>query len=326
MTQAELFAAPEREHPYGELGEKLWALARRGVYFGTSSWKYESWKDTVYCDDYKSKKDFDQNCLAEYARIFPAVGGDFSFYNWPGEELIARIGGQTPVGFKIGLKATEFITLKRFPQLARWGAQAGRDNPDFLNAGLFKEKFLDRLGPLCGKLAPIIVEFTAFPRGAFADWTEFAIVLETFFSELGKMCGREFEFGVELRTKEYLHDEFYAALRAMNEFIPVAPIVTSWTRTPPLDEQWQLVVKHDFAFTQVRVMMRPGRTRDEAVQIFEPYARIRERVPVVRRALANIVKDSLERARPCYVFMNNHLEGCAHQTIAEFIEMELRGI
>ncbi|MBI3558368.1 MAG: DUF72 domain-containing protein [Deltaproteobacteria bacterium] len=317
MTQSELFAAPQREHPYRVLGDELWALARRGIYFGTSSWKYESWKDAVYCDEYKTKKHFDQNCLGEYARIFPAVGGDFSFYNWPGEELIANIARQTPEGFKIGLKATEFITLKRFPAIARWGAKAGQPNPDFLNPRLFKEKFLDRLVPLRGKLAPIIVEFTAFPRGAFSDWTEFAKELEAFFCQLGKLCGREHEFGVELRTKEFIHDDFYAALKAMNAFVPVAPIVNSWTRTPPLDEQWKLVRTQDFAFNEVRLMMRPGRTRDEAVQLFEPYARIRERVPVVRRALAAIVQDSLAAKRPCYVFMNNHLEGCSHQTIAE---------
>src|SRR5581483_62531 len=111
-------------------------------------------------------------------------GGDFSFYNWPREDLISEIHRQTPNSFKIGLKCTEFITLKRFPQIARWGANAGKENPDFLNAELFIERFLGPITPLQSKLAPLIMEFTAFPKGAFRDWTEFAFALEGFLDKV----------------------------------------------------------------------------------------------------------------------------------------------
>jgi uncharacterized protein YecE (DUF72 family) len=311
MKQTELFASEPAIHPLGPLSERLWELARRGVYFGSSSWKYESWKGSVYVETYRSKKDFEQNCLEEYARIFPAVGGDFSFYNWPGEEMLERIAKQTPDGFKIGLKATEFVTLKRFPQLGRWGEKAGQDNPDFLNAKLFSAEFLKRVDRLGDKLAPIILEFTAFPRGAFAHWVEFAEQLQTFLNELRRRHGDRFDFGVEVRTREYVHEDFWEALLAMG----AAPIINSWTRTPPMDEQWKLFERHEFPFIESRPVMRPGRTRDEAVVLFEPYADLRETEEPSRRAMRAMARWALERKRPCYVFVNNHLEGCAWRTI-----------
>jgi uncharacterized protein YecE (DUF72 family) len=319
MEQVDLFAPQKTLHPYQEVSDRLWALARRKVYLGSSSWKYPSWKGRVYVEDYRSKKDFEQRCLEEYGKIFPAVGGDFSFYNWPRSSMVKTIDSQTPQSFKIALKCTEFITLKRFPQLARWGANAGHENPDFLNSKLFKEKFLDAVTPLQknGKLAPIILEFTEFPRGSFADWTEFASALEVFFNGVRRLARSPFEYGVEIRTRDFLHDDFYAALKAMG----VVPVLNSWTRMPPLEEQWELFKKYDFPFVEVRAVMRPGRTHDEAVLLFNPYDRNKETLLPIRKVFLEIMEWGLVHRRPIYIFVNNHVEGCAHQTIAETVAM-----
>ncbi|MBI3544301.1 MAG: DUF72 domain-containing protein [Deltaproteobacteria bacterium] len=324
MRQADLFAPKPEAHPFAETGERLWALARRGVWFGSSSWKYESWKGAVYCDPYRSKKDFEENCLEEYAKLIPAVGGDFSFYNWPSLEMVDAIARQTPAGFKIGLKATDLVTLRKFPSIPRWGDKAGKPNPDFLNAALFKNEFLDRVEKLEGKLAPIILEFTAFPPGAFRDWTEFADRLDDFFAELRRLVGTRFEFGVELRTRDFFHDELFERLEAMNMHLPVAPILNSWTRMPPLTEQWKLFERRDFPFAECRAVMRPGRTRDEAVELFEPYDRNKETCLPVRAALKTMAEWAMRERKPLYAFINNHVEGCAHQTISEVTAEILR--
>ena len=76
------------------LAPKLRALAGRGIYFGTSSWKYEGWLGSIYSEGrYKtrgkhSKKKFEETCLAEYAETFPAVCGDFAFYQFPSERVL----------------------------------------------------------------------------------------------------------------------------------------------------------------------------------------------------------------------------------------------
>jgi len=68
------------------LAPKLQALAERGIYFGTSSWKYEGWLSTIYSPERYttrgkvSMKKFEETCLTEYARTFSTLCGDFAFY------------------------------------------------------------------------------------------------------------------------------------------------------------------------------------------------------------------------------------------------------
>lgn len=77
------------------LSPKLKALAERGIYFGTSSWKYEGWVGSIYSPEKYvtrgkfSKAKFEEACLAEYSRTFPTVCGDFAFYQFPSEEYWA---------------------------------------------------------------------------------------------------------------------------------------------------------------------------------------------------------------------------------------------
>ena len=67
-------------------------LAESGVYFGTSSWKYEGWLGSIYTPKRYvtrkkfSRKKFEAECIREYAATFPTVGGDFSFYQFPSAE------------------------------------------------------------------------------------------------------------------------------------------------------------------------------------------------------------------------------------------------
>jgi hypothetical protein len=61
------------------LGPKLRALADRGIYFGTSSWKYDGWLGTIYSAERYltrgkfSNAKFEDNCLSEYTETFPTV-------------------------------------------------------------------------------------------------------------------------------------------------------------------------------------------------------------------------------------------------------------
>jgi hypothetical protein len=43
---------------------------------------------------------------------------------------------QTPDDFVFGLKVTDAITSKKFPNFPRFGQMAGKSNESFLNAGL----------------------------------------------------------------------------------------------------------------------------------------------------------------------------------------------
>src|ERR1700744_502751 len=81
--------APDSAFDRAALADRLQTLAQSGVWIGTSSWKYEGWLDQIYTRELYttrgrfSQKKFEAECLAEYARTFPIVCGDFSFYQFP---------------------------------------------------------------------------------------------------------------------------------------------------------------------------------------------------------------------------------------------------
>ncbi len=100
------------------LARRLGHLARRGVHIGTSSWKYPGWLGKVY-DPARyatrgkiAKTRFDRDCLEEYAGVFPAVGGDFSFYQFPSDSTWQRLFEKVPEGFK---KTDDFAPGARLP-------------------------------------------------------------------------------------------------------------------------------------------------------------------------------------------------------------------
>ena len=87
----------DRPSQAARLVPKLRALAERGIYFGTSSWKYDGWLGSIY-DRARyetrgkfSKAKFEENCLTEYAHTFPAVCGDLTFYQFPTDQYWERL-------------------------------------------------------------------------------------------------------------------------------------------------------------------------------------------------------------------------------------------
>ena len=183
-----LFPEPDDPPPplAARLAPKLKSLAERGICFGTSSWKYEGWLGSIYGEArYKtrnkfSKKKFEDSCLAEYARTFPAVCGDFAFYQFPGAELLARLFEATPPAFLFGLKVPEDITVATWPRHARYGQRAGQENEHFLDAKVFARHFAKLLEPHRDRLGPLIFEFGTFNKSTFPDAVVFMTRLESF--------------------------------------------------------------------------------------------------------------------------------------------------
>lgn len=190
---ANLFLFPEQS---GEdaarhaLGEKLKDLARRNIWIGTSSWKYEGWLGDIYARErymargHFSKKRFEETCLAEYAETFPIVCGDFSFYQFPIPSYWQKLFGLTPDNFRFAFKVPEEITVKRWPVHARYGARGGTVNESFLNAGLLDELFLKPLAPYGDRAALLVLEFGTYSKSDFASVAEFAEALDAFLAAL----------------------------------------------------------------------------------------------------------------------------------------------
>jgi len=300
------------------LGLKLASLASRGVFIGTSSWKYPGWLGQVYTESrYMSRgrfseKRFQAECLAEYAATFPVVCGDFSFYQFPSEQYWQRLFHSAPASLKYAFKVPEEITVKMFPIHPRYGARAGESNPAFLDALLLRNVFLDLLEPHREQIAVLVFEFGTFGKQTFRDVGAFLAQLDLFLGALPA----GFRYGVEVRNQEFLTSEYFKCLRSHH----VAHVFNAWTRMPDLSEQMQLPEVYTADFTVARALLRKGRPYETAVAKFSPYQKVQDPNPETRQALRNLISRARERSEPSYIFVNNRLEGNAPQTIESIVE------
>jgi len=302
------------------LAARLRQLADRGVYLGTSSWKYAGWLGQVYTPArYQragrfAKRMFERDCLAEYATVFPTVGGDFSFYQFPSPRMWERIFAQTPTQFRFSLKIPEAVTVERFPNLPRYGEQAGAENPHFMDADLVKAKLLDVLEPYRDRLGVLVFEFGTIRRAPINRPEQFASALDRLLSRLPL---NRYRFGVEVRNPEFIQDspDYLGCLRSHG----VAHCLSSWTRMPPLGEQLRLPGVFTAGHVAARLLLRPGRTYRQAVERFAPYERVQDVYPEGRAALKELIDRCLSERRTFFAFVNNRFEGNAVETIEETI-------
>jgi uncharacterized protein YecE (DUF72 family) len=307
-----LFAEPR------PLAKRLAALAQRGIFIGTSSWKYEGWLGSIYTPERYitrgkfSQKKFDDTCLAEYAETFPVVCGDFSFYQFPSDEYWRKLFGSSPAALQFAFKVPEEITVKKWPTHARYGRRAGLDNENFLNSEVFTRLFYEPLLPYGARAALFIFEFGTFSKSAFANVHEFLEVLDGFLSALpeGPL------YSVEIRNAEYLCPEYFHVLRSNG----VAHVFNAWTRMPDLPTQTAIEDAYTAGFDVTRALLRRGRPYEEAVKSFEPYREIQDPLPETREALRALIQKSLGQQRISYIFVNNRLEGNAPGTIEAVVD------
>jgi uncharacterized protein YecE (DUF72 family) len=300
------------------LRDRLSALAGRGIFVGGSSWKYEGWLEQIYSPSlYQvrgrfSKKLFEETCLSEYASIFPAVCGDFAFYQFPPDAFWAKLFRQTPETFRWGFKIPEQITVPTWPVHPRYGALAGRENPTFLDAALLEKAFLRALEPYRKQTGVLIFEFGTLRQRGFENAGEFVKALEPFLSRLPA----GWRYAVEIRNPEFLQPDYFACLRAHH----VTHVYNAWTRMPELADQIAIPDSRTSDLLVARALLRRGRPYEEAVRQFTPYDRVQEVNEPVRRGLRELVDIARVDGRPAFIFVNNRLEGNAPGTIVSITD------
>ena len=297
------------------------SLAARGVFIGTSSWKYPGWLGQLYTRDryvwrgrYAESR-FERNCLAEYAEVFKAVCVDAAYYVFPKRDALAAMAAQVPADFQFAFKVTDEITLKQFPNLPRFGRRAGQANENFLNADLLASAFLTPCEAIRPNVGLLIFEFTQFHGGDFARGREFVAALDEF---LGRLP-RGWPHAVEIRNRNFLQPEYFAALQRHG----VAHVFNSWTDMPPVGEQIELpeAFPNPELFA-ARFLLKPGRKYEDAVRRFSPYEKIQETNPEGRAAGAKLLQriTAKELRARGFIFLNNRFEGNALASIAAMIE------
>ncbi|MEZ5398225.1 MAG: DUF72 domain-containing protein [Bryobacteraceae bacterium] len=296
-----------------KLKEKLDKAAAKGVYLGGSSWKYEGWMGQIYTPErytFRGKvshKRFEEDCLAEYSEVFPVVCGDFSFYQFPTPQYWQKLFASAGPTLRFAFKAPEEVTVAVWPTQPRYGERGGQPNGSFLDANVFERLFLDALAPWRDRVAVLIFEFGAFPRGVFEGVEAFAEELDRF---LGALPGG-WRYAVEIRNAEFLAPEYLAVLRRHD----VAHVLNAWSRMPELGTQLAVsgVLTTDIVVS--RALLRFGRVYEDAVRRFEPYSEVADVNPEARHAMAAIARTAVSSGRRAYIFVNNRLEGNAPSTM-----------
>jgi uncharacterized protein YecE (DUF72 family) len=300
------------------LAARLGSLAAENVYIGASSWKYEGWIGQIYSRDRYlsrgrfSRQRFESECLREYAETFPAVCGDFAFYQFPEDAYWKRLFTATPETFQFAFKVPEQITCKVFPLHPRYGPQGGKENPDFLNARMLCEMFLQRLLVYKHKTALLIFEFGTFGRRSFPDAGAFLERLAPFLEALP----RDFRYAVEIRNPEFLGSEYFACLHAHG----VAHVYNAWSRMPEIRYQMAIRGSATADFLVCRALLRYGRRYEDAVSQFAPYREIQDPNPQARESMRVLIGRAREDRKMLFLFVNNRLEGNAPLTILSVTE------
>jgi uncharacterized protein YecE (DUF72 family) len=329
-----------------QIKKKTAALATKGVYIGTSSWKYEGWLGQVYTASRYTKlkkaskqdsdegffpqmlgetksqeteqfdgKRFDKECLSEYAETFKTVSVDSAYYTFPRRESLQKLADAVPKDFRFGFKVTETITVKRYPNLDKSGARAGQLNPGFLDADLFTAAFLKPCEEMRENLGVLMFEFSRFHSNDYKHGRDFISDLDGFLGKLPK----GWPYAVEMRNKDWLQNEYFDCLAKHG----VTHVYNNWEAMPSVEEQMAIPgSRTNPKLLVARFLLRPGRKYQEAVNTFKPYDKVKEHNPEARKAGWKLVCVGVDAAGcELYVYVNNRLEGNAPETIDAMLEV-----
>lgn len=283
------------------------------IRFGTSTWTYPGWKGLIYHRDYKNERDFKSHCLEEYVQVpwFRTVGIDNTFYTPPSAKQLDTYAKAVPETFRWVSKVWERITIPRYPKHARYGKNAGHDNPDFLNAALFSEEVLERYGPphIRSRTGPFVFQFQTMSESALEEF-DFLNNLREFLHSLPD----EFQYAVEIRNPALLNQEYFDILNETG----ATHCFNHWDLMPPLKEQMKSAAAAgglEAPFYVSRILTPRGVNYASAVKRFEPYDNLRAPIPEMRQDVVRLAKRAIERGNDAYIIVNNRSEGNAPMTI-----------
>jgi uncharacterized protein YecE (DUF72 family) len=305
------------------LKAKTAELAAQGVFIGTSSWKYPGWCGMLYDParyEWRGKfaeTRFKRDCLAEYAEVFKTVCVDAAYYTFPNQKYLEGMAAQVPKDFQFGLKVTDAVTIRRFPNLDRFGAHAGQPNENFLNAALFEKSFLGPCESVRAQIGLLMFEFSRFWPTDYAQGREFIADLDKFLSQLPK----GWPYGVEMRNRNWLKPEYFECLSRHQ----VSHVFNSWEAMPSVSEQMALPGSRTHPqLVAARFLLKPGRKYEQAVKAFEPYDSLKEENPEARAAGKALVAEGKAAGskRKTFIYVNNRLEGNALATIVAMLESD----
>ena len=328
MGQLDLFGGPAPRGRRGGVGpapqpDAIVELGRRlppEVRLGTSSWSFPGWGRGLVYDREPTAPTLARTGLPAYAAhpLFRTVGLDRTFYAPMPSAAFAALAAQVPPAFRFLVKALETSTLAVFPRHARYGAQAGKPNPRFLDPRAVSAECLQpAIDGLGAALGPVVFQLPPQPPAALGGPARFAMRLRAFLRELPPGPA----YAVELRNRELLGPDVARALADSG----AVPCLTVHPAVPPLEPQADaLAAAHDGPLV-VRWMLGAGQEYEAARARYAPFDRLVDPDPASRGAIVRLVRGALARGRRAFVVVNNKAEGSAPASIVELARALVAG-
>lgn len=157
----------------------------QNLWMGTTAWAFDTWVGPFYPPGTKSG-----DYLTEYARQFPAVEIDSTFYAIPRESVVQGWAAKTP---------DHFIMCPKFPQLITHQKR-------LMDSELETSAFLQTMRLLRSKLGPLLLQFEyTFQVDQLSMLIRYLDSLPT-----------DLRYAVEVRHRSWLNEPFYEMLRQRN--------------------------------------------------------------------------------------------------------------
>lgn len=159
-------------------------MKRGAVWIGTSGWVYKEWAGHFYPKGWPKKDEF-----AFYARHFPTVEINATFYRLPSKKMVRGWRERSPEGFLFAVKGSRYLThIRRLK-----------------DTGPGLQKYFRRLKPLAERTGPILWQLPPTFRKNELNWQR----LERFLAKVPRTC----RHAVEFRHPSWMDEETFALLR-----------------------------------------------------------------------------------------------------------------
>jgi len=250
------------------------------IRIGASAWTFADWQGTFYPADLPQS-----HWLQFYARYFPAVEIDSTFYGPPAENAIRRWSELTPASFRFSCKLPREIT-----HVCRL-----RDCSAEMTA------FLRAIAPLAPKLQAILIQLppTFTPKDG-------RTAVRKFLSQLP----RDFRFAIEFRHPEWHRPQIINLLEKYR-------VCWVWSDTSPLNERNLApfeFLPHTTDFLYLRLLGDYSTKYDGEGKHVHRYEKLLWKREASLESWSLKIGRHLADVRNVWAFAGNHFEGFAPET------------
>jgi uncharacterized protein YecE (DUF72 family) len=254
--------------------------AQQKIRLGTCAFSFEEWRGNFYPAELPANR-----WLEFYARYFPAVEIDSTFYKTPADATIRRWMESTPASFRFACKLSREITHER--HLRDCKAELAT--------------FLRALEPLAPKLHVVLIQLPP----SFAP-KEGRTLLRAFLAQLP----RDFRFAIEFRDPGWHRPQHIRLVEKHR-------VCWVWADTSPLNERNLapfefLPITTDFIY--LRLLGDYSTKYDPDGQHLHRYGKLLWKREAALESWALKIERHLGETRSVWGFVNNHFEGFSPET------------